>query len=104
MPRNDFLNGLSEEMKGRHAIFASNLIEARHVRGWSQVEAAKRCLVSLKAYRAAEEGNLGTAIGVYWAILDGFGIGGVEDLAAPHKDEEGRLLRERKRKKKGDSL
>lgn len=86
-------------MKARHAIFAQNIIEARAARGWSQAEAAKRCFLSLKAYRGAEDGNLGTAIGVYWAILDGFGIGGVEDLAAPHKDEQGRLLRDRKYKK-----
>lgn len=99
MPRSDFLNGVSAEMKARHAVFARNLKEARRARGWSQIEAAKRCFVSLKAYRAAEEANLGTAIGVYWAILDGFGIGGVEDLAAPHKDEQGRLLRDRRYKK-----
>lgn len=96
MPRTEFLKGLSEEMKSNHSIFASNLIEARKARGWSQDEAASRCLLSKNAYRAAEEGNLGTAIGVYWAIMDGFGLGGIEDLAAPHKDEVGRTLRARK--------
>lgn len=100
MPRDDYLAALSDEMKNRHLTFARNIKTARQSRGWSQGEAAKRCVVSLGAYRKAEEGNMGTAIGVYWAIIDCFGLaGGVEDLAAPHKDEQGRLMRERKHKK-----
>lgn len=100
MPRDDYLSAISYEMKARHLTLASNIKTARESRGWSQVDAARRCVVSLGAYRAAEEGNLGTAIGVYWAILDCFGVAsGVEDLAAPHKDEQGRLLRERKHRK-----
>jgi len=97
MPRDDYLSGLSDELKSRHDTFARNIKTARKSRGWSQDEAAKRCMVSRGAYRAVEEGSLTTAIGVYWAILDCFGLAtGVEDLAAPHKDELGRVLRERK--------
>lgn len=100
MPRDDYLSAISEELKARHMTFANNIKTARESRGWSQLEAAKRCVISRGAYRAAEEGNLGTAIGVYWAIIDCFGIAdGVEDLAAPHKDELGRTLRDRKRRK-----
>jgi len=100
LPRDDYIAAISDEMKKRHQTFADNLIAARKVRGWSQKEAAKRCVVSNGAYRAVEEGNLGTAVGVYWAILDCFGLAvGVEDLAAPHKDELGRLLRDRNSRK-----
>ncbi|MDO6421159.1 helix-turn-helix domain-containing protein [Saccharophagus degradans] len=95
VPRDDYLSGISAEALNLHAIFAQNIKEARKARGWSQIEAAERCLLSRGAYRAVEKGELGTAIGVYWLVLDTFGLlDGVAELAAPHKDEIGRRNRE----------
>lgn len=94
MPRDDYISAISEEALKLHKIFAQNIKEARKSRGWSQIEAAERCLMSRGAYRAAESGQLGTAIGVYWLILDTFGLtDSIADLAAPHKDEVGRRNR-----------
>ncbi len=94
MPRDDYRSAISEEVIDLHAIFAQNIKEARQARGWSQIEAAERCLLSRGAYRAAEAGELGTAIGVYWLILDTFGLTeGIAELAAPHNDEIGRRNR-----------
>jgi transcriptional regulator with XRE-family HTH domain len=102
MPRDEFKANLSDELLQRHQILTRNIHEARKARGWSQDEAAKRCLISRGAYRAVESGNLGTAIGVYWAVLDCFGLAeGIEDLAAPHKDEVGRRLKTIKSKSGG---
>ncbi|PCK07263.1 MAG: hypothetical protein COA42_15195 [Alteromonadaceae bacterium] len=94
MPRDDYRAAISEEVLNLHATFAQNIKEARKARGWSQVETAERCLLSRGAYRAAEDGELGTAIGVYWLILDTFGlVESIAELAAPHKDEVGRRNR-----------
>ncbi|MFT5082682.1 MAG: transcriptional regulator with XRE-family HTH domain [Lentisphaeria bacterium] len=94
MPRDNYRAALSEDVLKLHAIFAQNIKEARKARGWSQIEAAERCLLSRGAYRAAEVGELGTAIGVYWLILDTFGLAeSIAELAAPHKDEIGRRNR-----------
>ena len=94
MPRNDYHAALSNEVRSLHAVFAQNILEARKARGWTQIEAADRCLLSRGAYRAAEAGELGTAIGVYWLILDTFGlVDAIADLAAPHRDELGRRNR-----------
>lgn len=94
MPRDDYVSAISEEVLALHSIFAQNIKEARKARGWTQVEAAERCLLSRGAYRAAEAGELGTAIGVYWLILDTFGLAdAITELAAPHKDEVGRRNR-----------
>ena len=91
MPRDDYQTALSELVIQYQQIFARNLQEARKARGWTQQEAAERCMLSRGAYRAAEEGRLGTAVGVYWSILDAFGLAeGISELAAPHKDEVGR--------------
>lgn len=94
MPRDDYRTALSADLLNLHAIFAQNIKEARKARGWSQIEAAERSLLSRGAYRAAESGELGTAIGVYWQILDTFGLAeGIAEMAAPHKDEVGRRNR-----------
>lgn len=95
MPRDNYRLAISEEVLEYQEIFAQNIREARKARGWSQQEAAERCLLSRGAYRAAENGELGTAIGVYWLILDTLGLAeGIADLAAPHKDEVGRRNRQ----------
>ncbi len=94
MPRDDYRTAISEEVLNLHTIFAENIKEARKARGWSQIEAAERCMLSRGAYRAAEAGELGTAIGVYWLILDTFGLAEyIAELAAPHRDEVGRRSR-----------
>jgi transcriptional regulator with XRE-family HTH domain len=94
MPRADYQLGLSEEALSALGILAANITEARKARGWSIDEAARRSLLSINAYRNAEAGNPGTAIGVYLATLDAFGLaGGLADVGAPHKDETGRRLK-----------
>lgn len=94
MPRKDYQNALSKEVIELQAIFAQNIKEARKARGWTQNEAAERCLLSRGAYRAVEAGELGTAIGVYWSVLDTLGLAeSIAELAAPHKDEIGRRNR-----------
>lgn len=94
MPRDNYIAALSDSLLQLHGVFAQNITEARKARGWSQQEAAKRCLLSRGAYRAAEAGELGTAIGVYWLILDTLGLAeAIAELAAPHKDEVGRRNR-----------
>jgi len=94
MPRDNYQAAVSETLASLQQVFADNIREARLARGWSQQEAAERCLLSRNAYRAAEHGNLGTAIGVYWVILDTLGLAeGIADLAAPHRDEVGRRLK-----------
>jgi ribosome-binding protein aMBF1 (putative translation factor) len=91
VPSNNYSGSLSEQLQALHLTFAHNIAEARKARGWSQQEAADRCLLSRGAYRAAEAGNLGTAIGIYWVILDTLGLtDGIAELAAPHRDEVGR--------------
>lgn len=91
MPKLNYQDALSDEVLALHRIFALNIIEARKARGWTQLQAAERCLLSRDAYRMAEAGNLGTAIGVYWLILDTFGLSrDIANLAAPHLDEVGR--------------
>jgi transcriptional regulator with XRE-family HTH domain len=95
MPRDDFLAAVTMDVERLHKIFAENIKLARQSRGWTEIEAAKRCAISRGSYRKVEQGSLTTAIGVYWVVLDCFGLaGGIEDLAAPHRDEEGRRARE----------
>ncbi|MGD8175534.1 hypothetical protein [Marinimicrobium sp. ARAG 43.8] len=95
MPKTDYQQGLSEEARVALGIMASNLREARKARGWTIKETARRSLLSINAYRNAEAGNPGTALGVYLAVLDTFGLAdGVADLAAPHRDETGRRLKQ----------
>lgn len=95
MPRDNYRGAISEEVLSLHLVFAQNIKEARKARGWTQIEAAERCLLSRGAYRAVESGELGTAIGVYWLVLDTLGlVDGIAELAAPHKDEVGRRNRE----------
>jgi len=94
MPRTDYQQGLSEEAQQALATLAANIREARKARGWTIDETAGRCLMSVNAYRNAEAGNLGTAMGVYLAILDVMGLAeSLADVAAPHKDETGRRLK-----------
>lgn len=94
MPRTDYQQGLSDEALQSLAILAANLKEARRARGWTLQEAAQRALLSVNAYRKAEAGNPGTALGVYLAILDTLGlVDSLADVAAPHRDEVGRRLK-----------
>ncbi|WP_347330835.1 helix-turn-helix domain-containing protein [Marinimicrobium locisalis] len=94
MPRADYQLGLSEEALSALHILAANIKEARKSRGWTIEEAARRSLLSINAYRNAEAGNPGTAMGVYLAALDTVGLAdGLADVGAPHRDETGRRLK-----------
>lgn len=91
MPRNDYQLGIDEDAKLAFAVFAGNIRQARKTRGWTIQEAATRALVSVNAYRAAEAGNLGTAVGVYLAILNAMNlVDSLADVAAPHRDPAAR--------------
>ena len=84
MPKTQYLDVISEDVKLAHGIFASNIKEARQARQWTQQTAAQRCSLPLLTYRAVENGNLTTGIGAYWQVLDTFGLlAGISDLAAP---------------------
>lgn len=90
MPKTQYLDVISEDVKLAHGIFASNIKEARQARQWTQQTAAQRCLLPLLTYRAVENGNLTTGIGAYWQVLDTFGLlAGISDLAAPNRDTVG---------------
>ncbi|WP_394170579.1 helix-turn-helix domain-containing protein [Saccharospirillum alexandrii] len=94
MPRTDYQAGIDEHSRALFTLFAANIKEARKARGWTIQEAADRAFLSVTSYRAAEAGNLGTAIGVYLAILGAMGLSeGFADLAAPNRDETGRRNR-----------
>lgn len=94
MPRTNYQAAISDEAREALHILAHNIRQARRARRWSLREAAARAVVSVNAYRAAEAGELGTAMGVYLSILDTLDlVDSLADVAAPHRDELGRRLR-----------
>ncbi|MEY4589159.1 MAG: hypothetical protein RL497_1235 [Pseudomonadota bacterium] len=94
MPKIQYLEVISEDVKLAHTIFARNIKEARQARQWTQETAAQRCLLPLLTYRAVENGHLTTGIGAYWQVLDTLGLlAGIADLAAPSRDLVGQTTK-----------
>lgn len=85
---------LSSESKSALERLGENIRGARLARGWSQLDAAKRAIMSRTTYRDVEAGNPSASIGMYAQALDLYGLvdqlGKVADL---NSDEEGRRLR-----------
>jgi transcriptional regulator with XRE-family HTH domain len=94
-----FLGGLSQNALDDLGILASNIAEARKVRGFSQREMAARCLMALSTYQAVEKGDPAVSIGAILAVLDLLDMTeGLRDVAAPHLDSHGRAVRASKRR------
>ena len=75
-------------------MLAQNIREARTSRNLSIEACAELCLMSKSTYQAVEAASAVTAMGAYLAVLDYFDLSeGLAEVAAPHRDEEGRRLR-----------
>lgn len=75
------------------AQLGANIATARLRRKWRQQDLADKAGVTRKTVIAVEQGNLGTGIGAYVAVLWALGLhGDVSLLAAPERDLEGRTL------------
>lgn len=99
MSRKQFLAGLSEEAIDDFGILASNIAEARKVRGFSQREMAERCLMALSTYQSIERGDPTVSIGAVLAVLDVLNMtDGLRQIAAPQLDAHGRAVRAGKRR------
>lgn len=85
---------LSSESKEALERLGENIRGARLARGWSQVDAANRALMSRATYRDVESGSPAVSIGMYAQAIDLYGL--VDQLgkvAELDSDEEGRRLR-----------
>lgn len=100
MTEKKFLSGIGDNALEQLKILGENIREARVARGFTQDALATRSLMSKSTYVTIEKGDPKTSIGAYIAVLDLLDLlGGLQDLAAPHKDEIGRRFRAFKRRK-----
>jgi len=94
MSEKKFIIGLSKNALDQLTIIGENIRQARIARQFSQEALAGRCLMSKSTYVSIENGDPSTSIGAYLAVLDLLDLlDGVQDIAAPHKDEVGRRYR-----------
>lgn len=99
MSNKKFLAGLSQDAIEDLSILASNIAEARKVRGFSQREMASRCLMALTTYQSIERGELTVSVGAVLSVLDLLDMTkSLRDVAAPHLDPHGRAVRSGKRR------
>lgn len=100
MSEKKFIIGLSINALEQLTILGENIRQARIARKFSQEALAARCLMSKSTYLCVENGDPNTSIGAYLAVLDILDLlEGIQDIAAPHKDEIGRRYRLMKSKK-----
>ena len=100
MSEKKFLTGISDNALMQLKILGENIREARIARNFTQEELATRSLMSKSTYISIEKGEPKTSIGAYIAVLDLLDLlDGLQDIAAPHKDEIGRRYRAFKRNK-----
>lgn len=100
MAEKKFLAGISSNALQQLAILGENIRQARIARQFTQAMMASRSLMSKATYVNIEKGDPNTSIGAYIAVLDLMNLlNGLEDIAAPHKDETGRRYRASKRYK-----
>jgi len=101
MSEKKFIAGLTKNALDQLSILGENIRQARLARQLSQEALASRSLMSKATYVNIEKGDPNVSIGAYMAVLDLLDLlNGLEDIAAPHKDEVGRryrLLKARKR-------
>lgn len=94
MSKKKYIDGIGVEALSHLEILAENILEARKSRGLSIEAAARLCLMAKGTYISVEEGRPETSMGAYLAVLDYFGLSqALADVAAPHRDEQGRRLR-----------
>lgn len=87
MAKARFTGALSAEALDQLDILGENIRLARRARGWSQVEAAERFLMSVSTLQNVETGDPKTSIGAYLAALDVMCIAdGLSSLGASHRD------------------
>lgn len=100
MSEKKFLMGIADNALTQLKILGENIREARIARNFTQEELAARSLMSKSTYVSIEKGEPKTSIGAYIAVLDLLDLlDGLQDIAAPHRDEIGRRYRAFKRKK-----
>ena len=105
MAEKKFLSGIADNALTQLKILGENIREARIARNFTQEELAKRSLMSKSTYISVENGEPKTSIGAYLAVLDLLDLlDGLQDIAAPHKDEIGRRYRAFKRNKGGANV
>jgi DNA-binding XRE family transcriptional regulator len=101
MSEKKFLAGVSSDALEKLQILGENIRQARMARQFTQAMMAARCLMSKTTYANIEKGDPNTSIGAYIAALDLLDLlNGLDDVAAPHKDEIGRRYRASKRAKR----
>lgn len=100
MSEKKFVVGLTKNALDKLSILGENIRQARIARQFSQTDLAARSLMSKSTYVSVENGDPNTSIGAYLAVLDLLDLlDGLEDIAAPHKDEIGRRYRSLKSKR-----
>jgi transcriptional regulator with XRE-family HTH domain len=105
MAEKHFLAGIAIDALEQLKILGENIREARIARRFTQADLASRSLMSKATYVNVEKGDPSTSIGAYLAVLDLLDLlDGLQDIAAPHKDEIGRRYRASKRKKGSSCL
>jgi len=98
MAEKKFLAGISVDALDKLNILGENIRQARVARQFTQAMMASRALMSKATYVNIEKGDPNTSIGAYMAVLDLLDLlDGLQDIAAPHKDEIGRRYRASKR-------
>jgi transcriptional regulator with XRE-family HTH domain len=94
MSEKRFIVGLTKDALDKLAVLGENIRQARIARQFSQADLAARSLMSKSTYVSVENGDPSASIGAYMAVLDLLDLlDGLEDIAAPHKDEIGRRYR-----------
>ena len=94
MAEKKFIVGLTKDALDKLIILGDNIRQARIARQFSQEALAARSLMSKATYVSVENGDPSASIGAYLAVLDLLDLlNGLEDIAAPHKDEIGRRYR-----------
>ena len=94
MSEKKFIAGLTENARDQLSILGENIRQARIARQFSQDNLAARSLMSKSTYVSVENGDPNASMGAYLAVLDVLDLlDGLQDIAAPHKDEIGRRYR-----------
>lgn len=94
MAEKKFIVGLTKDALDKLTILGENIRQARIARQFSQAALAARSLMSKATYVSVENGDPSASIGAYMAVLDILDLlDGLQNIAAPHKDEIGRRYR-----------
>jgi transcriptional regulator with XRE-family HTH domain len=101
MSEKKFIAGLTKDALDQLSTLGENIRQARIARQFSQEALAARSLMSKATYIRVENGDPSASMGAYLAVLDLLDLlNGLQDIAAPHKDEIGRRYRSLKGRRK----